>query len=238
MNEANRIALTLVVTNEDLDRGEVEVRGDEYRHLFRARRSAVGDAVRLTDGRGRSLCGQVVAVDDALARVAGDGAIVEIAEPGTTLIVPVLKRQRTAWMVEKVSELGVGKIQFYSGPRAPRTLTPSALERLHRIAVAAVAQSHGSWLPRISGPQSLTAIAGAVPADHARYVGDVRGASGPNAGVEAAWAIGPEGGWTADEAQLLSNNGFVPVRLAGTTLRAETAAIVAAAHSACCAPID
>ena len=42
-------------------------------------------------------------------------------------------------------------------------------------------------------------------------------------------AIGPEGGWTADEQGMLSAAGLTPVGLTRTILRVETAAVAAAA---------
>jgi 16S rRNA (uracil1498-N3)-methyltransferase len=42
-------------------------------------------------------------------------------------------------------------------------------------------------------------------------------------------AIGPEGGWTADELQWFDDSGWTAASLGDTILRAETAAIVATA---------
>ena len=44
-----------------------------------------------------------------------------------------------------------------------------------------------------------------------------------------ALAIGPEGGWTADELQLFETAGWIAASLGETILRAETAAIAALA---------
>ena len=44
-----------------------------------------------------------------------------------------------------------------------------------------------------------------------------------------ALALGPEGGWTQDEAGLFTQSGWVAASLGGTVLRAETAAIAAVA---------
>jgi 16S rRNA (uracil1498-N3)-methyltransferase len=46
---------------------------------------------------------------------------------------------------------------------------------------------------------------------------------------EVLLAIGPEGGWTEDELELLQKNGWLSVSLGPTILRAETAAIAATA---------
>jgi 16S rRNA (uracil1498-N3)-methyltransferase len=46
---------------------------------------------------------------------------------------------------------------------------------------------------------------------------------------EVLLAIGPEGGWTEDEMELLQKNGWLSASLGPTILRAETAAIAATA---------
>ena len=46
---------------------------------------------------------------------------------------------------------------------------------------------------------------------------------------EALLAVGPEGGWTEDELEIFQKQGWLSVSLGPTILRAETAAIAAAA---------
>src|SRR6202035_4554314 len=46
---------------------ELRVEGDAYRHLFRARRLAVGERLRVVDGRGRARWGDVARVARAAA---------------------------------------------------------------------------------------------------------------------------------------------------------------------------
>jgi 16S rRNA (uracil1498-N3)-methyltransferase len=51
----------------------------------------------------------------------------------------------------------------------------------------------------------------------------------PAARAGVTLAIGPEGGWTAEELKLLSDSGWTAVSLGPTILRAETAVIAACA---------
>ncbi|HEX3940799.1 MAG TPA: RsmE family RNA methyltransferase, partial [Acidobacteriaceae bacterium] len=53
------------------------------------------------------------------------------------------------------------------------------------------------------------------------------GAGGQNLGIEMA--VGPEGGWTAEEESLFAAEGWKPVSLGPRILRAETAAVAATA---------
>ncbi|HMB53866.1 MAG TPA: RNA methyltransferase PUA domain-containing protein, partial [Thermoanaerobaculia bacterium] len=60
---------SLLVPGETLAGDGWAVEGDAYRHLFRARRLAVGDPVRLADGAGSARWAEVVAVDKKSARL-------------------------------------------------------------------------------------------------------------------------------------------------------------------------
>ena len=110
---------------------ELRVEGEPYKHLFRARRLAVGDRLRVVDGRGRARWAEVARVDRAAASLAlGEPAPVN--EPGVRLelLVPTLRPERASWMVEKVTELGVRAIRFLHTERAPRHFGEGTLDRL------------------------------------------------------------------------------------------------------------
>ncbi|MGH9465037.1 MAG: RNA methyltransferase PUA domain-containing protein, partial [Thermoanaerobaculia bacterium] len=59
MTSSGEAVATLLVDREALDGERCEVRGAAYRHLFRARRLAAGEAVRVVDGTGRARSGRV-----------------------------------------------------------------------------------------------------------------------------------------------------------------------------------
>lgn len=230
---------TVLVSTAEIEAGEVRVEGERYRHLFRARRASRDSEFRLTDGDGRVCEARLAEVDSTSARLVADGPPIEVERPPWVgLIVPVLKRQHTSWMVEKATELGVSEIRFYSGPRAPRAFADGSQARLERVTQAALIQSHGAWLPRLHAPRPLAEVVTEVPEAAARYVAARRDPRLERATVPAVWAIGAEGGWDDEEAGLLRQAGFRGVGLADGVLRSETAAVAAAVLARGCVRPD
>jgi 16S rRNA (uracil1498-N3)-methyltransferase len=165
----------------------------------------------------------------------------------------VLARERMFWVVQKATELGVhGIVPVFTA----RSLGPHDLERekAHRWPAAilrAVKQCRRGTIPVLS-PAVPLADALALPAwgradlrwsmqERAIHRGGAEDAEEErgggrsltvNARVDspkmgsAALAVGPEGGWAGEEAELLAAAGAIPITLGGRILRAETAALV------------
>ena len=230
---------TILVTSGELRSQEVILEGRRYRHLFRARRASTDIQLRLTDGAGHVCAAQIAEIGPKSARIATRGEIDRVARSTWVgLIVPVLKPQRTAWMVEKCTELEVAEIRFYSGARAPRKLTSKTIQRLQRVASSALVQSHGSWLPQILPPRPLSEVLDSVPGDVARYVCDGNALQPRRLQASALWAIGAEGGWTEQEAQGFTDAGFEPVGFGKGVLRSETCAVAAVVCSKVCGNVN
>ncbi len=253
--------ITLLLDPEQLEGDRVEIAGDDYRHLFRARRLAVGERLRVVDGRGQARWAEVDQVERRSASLALAGSA-PAHEPvyQLHLLVAALRAERASWLVEKATELGARSIRFISTQRTPRKYGAASLERWRRVAAAAVAQCHRSWLPEISGVDDREAWAswlrrrpkdcdryylhtatGAIGAASATGAASAAGATGAASatGDSVRWAarhgegvvlIGPEGGWADDEATELENLGFQAISLGPRILRVETAAVVAAAR--------
>ena len=130
----------------------LEITGDAYRHLFRARRLARGARLRVVDGAGGARWGEVVEIDRRRAAIRLD-------EPAPNhesalhleLLVGALKPERASWLVEKATELGVAAIRFLATERTPRNYGDAQLDRWRRVAASAVEQSHRAALPQITG---------------------------------------------------------------------------------------
>ncbi|MCZ6508586.1 MAG: RsmE family RNA methyltransferase [Acidobacteria bacterium] len=212
---------------------EAEVSGDQYRHLFRAKRLAVGELLRAVDGRGRAREARVGSVGPAAAVVElGAEAPSNEAARRLTLIVAVLRPERASWLVEKATELGAHRFVWLRTGRAPRHFGPSVLERHRRVAVAAMQQSGRSWLPDVDGPHDWQALPGLLEGFEARRVLDPAGrrlTAMPDEAERVAVVVGPEGGWGEAERRELEKLGCEPRSLGPRILRVETAAIAGAA---------
>ncbi len=225
---------TLLLAPDRFHDDSVIVEGDSFRHLFRARRLGPDDTLRVVDGRGAARWATVASVDRRRAVLELGGAA-PANEPSRRLelFVAPPRSARAAWMVEKLTEVGVWAIRLWATERAPRRYGAGTLERLGRVAAAAVEQCERSRLPEISVHPweeglELVAVLGE------RWL--LTPGAPPPAGAPAAEGdatlsllIGPEGGWTATELGVLEQLPCRAVGLGPTTLRVETAALVAAA---------
>jgi 16S rRNA (uracil1498-N3)-methyltransferase len=203
---------------------------EELRHV-RALRLRQGERIALTNG-----CGVLVeAVFEGYDRRQQRAHFRIIAPlPGTEPSVPIglvlsllHERERLEFAVEKAVELGVRDIVLvvtrYTQLRSVR------LERLQAKVVAAVKQAHRAWLPRLRGPMELHECCRIVfPEYPQRIVADVSGdLATPLSLAPVLVAVGPEGGWSPEELELLQQHGAVIWTLGPQRLRSETAAVVA-----------
>jgi len=212
----------------------------EARHASGALRLRAGAAVELFDGVGGSATGKITEIgrDRAIVSVEcvdrsamREGVIVHLgfSEP---------KGRRLDWLVEKASELGAASLRsvcFERSIRGSAVLTGSRRAHWLGHCVAAAKQSGLNFLPSIEDPTGLGGLAeeaagSLVVLGQGSHEGrgglSVREAlSQRRGGQEIYVVVGPEGGLTESELSAATDAGFLPVRLGGSTLRIETAAI-------------
>jgi 16S rRNA (uracil1498-N3)-methyltransferase len=225
--------ITLLIDPAGFDLPSTRVEGEPYQHLFRARRVAAGERMRVVDGRGRARWGTVERVDRTSATVVlGEPAPDREPALRLELIVPTCRPERASWLVEKGTELGVFAFRVANMARAPRELGTITFDRLRRVAAAAVEQCHRSRLPEITGPHAWSEVVG-LAGPESRWFLDTEAAGDPafdaGAAHSGALLIGPEGGLDPAERRELLTAGWRPVGLGERTLRLETAAVVGAA---------
>ena len=142
-------------------------------------------------------------------------------------------RDRFTWLVEKAAELGVTDVVPLETQRTVNVATrvrDAHVEKLARRSREAIKQSGAFWTPRVLPPVLFETFVDA-PRSGERWLLDATGRAPTGLGTSTAVTalVGPEGGFTDDEAAQARAAGYQPVRVGPHTLRFETAAVSAAA---------
>jgi 16S rRNA (uracil1498-N3)-methyltransferase len=203
-------------------------------YLLTVMRSREGDEAVLFNGRDGEWRAVIDAVDRRRCRLAIQEQLrPQAEEPGPALLFAPLKRVRQEFLIEKATELGVGRLE-------PIFTRRSVVDRVNRsrvlsIAIEAAEQCGRLTIPEIDQPISLEERLETWPEDRLLLFADESGGGEPlidtlRARGRGDLLIGPEGGFTAEElAELRSFDQVVAISLGPRILRAETAALAALA---------
>jgi 16S rRNA (uracil1498-N3)-methyltransferase len=225
------------------DEATASLTGDQASHLIRVLRAQAGmefDIVagdRVWHGVIAGISGDSVRFN-LIAEVEADLAL------PLMLLLSIFKFDRMEWAIEKATELGVERIVPVIARRSDKHLAQSAqnrVERWRRIAREAAQQSRRSDLPVIEDAIALKTAARREGEAVRLLLAEQERTRTLRRAVEEALAaagddlpairvaVGPEGGWVAEEEALFDSEGWKPVSLGPRILRAETAAITAMA---------
>jgi 16S rRNA (uracil1498-N3)-methyltransferase len=207
----------------------ITITADEAHHL-EVRRVQAGEPVRVLDGAGGRAEGRLLPDQGGLAVQLGQ--VQQEARPvPMVLAVGAGDRDRFALLIEQAAQLGATAVLPLETERSASVagrLKGAHLERLRRRAREAIKQCDTAWAPVVAEPVPLDTFLSQPPAG-ARWLAE-RDAGPPHTLGPAeplVVAIGPEGGFTAEERDRLVSAGFVAVRLGPHLLRFETAALAA-----------
>lgn len=201
-------------------------------YLAQVMRRQPGDVVRVFDGTSGEWAARVIRV----GKKAVDLSIEAQSAPQEPvadlwLCAAPLKRGRIDWLAEKACELGVAKlVPVLTARTVVDRLNP---DRLRAHMVEAAEQCGRTAVPTLAEPIKLAALLKAWPADRSLIFADEKGGAPMAKAIAgqtapAAILIGPEGGFTAQEAEMIrSLPGALAVSLGPRILRADTAAAVA-----------
>ena len=196
-------------------------------YLGHVMRRAPGEDVALFNGRDGEWAARII----QLRRDRGACEIErrlrpQTPEPDAWLLFAPVKRDATELIVEKATELGVSEIRPITTARTNQR--PLNLERLDAIAIEAAEQCERLTVPRIIGAVPLFEALLDWPGER-RLIAAMERQDAPLIGPAtdpAALLVGPEGGFTPAELDVLHRTPFiVPASLGPRILRAETAAI-------------
>lgn len=208
---------------------------DEAVHAVRVLRLTPGEEIYLMDGKGtfysavideasKKRCTYHITDTSPQPRLWGGHLHLAMA--------PTKNIDRTEWFAEKATEIGFDELTFLDCQFSERRMIKD--ERIEKILVSAMKQSHKPTLPRlnpmtpfdtfinnyITCPKYIChCYSDELPLLRQQLDGQTTG--------DALVLIGPEGDFSIDEVKRAEAAGFVSVSLGKSRLRTETAALVA-----------
>ncbi len=204
------------------------VLGEDAAHHARVRRLNIGAPVTVRDGGGTTASGTLVRMAKQHLELEIESPRCPSPLPPVHLLVPVADKERMLLLAEKATELGVTTwrpvLWRRSRSVAGRGEGPMFAQKVEARMIGALLQSEGAWLPQRFMESNAERAIAALPVEGTRLLLDPEG--DPMVGPMVL-AVGPEGGFEADEVERLVEAGFRRVAIAGGILRMETAAIVA-----------
>lgn len=211
-------------TEQRVDFGE-----SEFKHAIRTLRYNEGDIIEISNGRGYLCEAEITAIQKNAFSATIKTVHYSARSKKLRLVVGILHNtERMEWLVEKATELGVAELIFVTTERSEKRKVNT--ERLLKIAIGALKQSHGAWLPEIQ-VQNNFAHTIATLTEGEKYIAycDAEQQVLPlNMAAECTFLIGPEGDFSEREISAALTLGFRPCLLGSNILRTETAAIAVA----------
>ena len=169
----------------EAERGEAGFRvglsREESLHAAKVLRLAVGDEVRLFDGKGFFYDGEIASVvrNEVQARIASRAASNVDPRTRLVLLVALLKGRKADFLIQKAVELGVGEIVFFQARRSVSQARAtdadgdeegSGRDRWEKIVVSACKQCGRATLMPVRELPDLNAALRALPHTPIRYV--------------------------------------------------------------------
>ena len=222
-----------------------ELPEEEAQHAVRVLRMEMGDEMMLMDGEGifyRAIVTEATK-KRCLYRIEETLPQERQWQPHLHLaMAPTKNMDRTEWLAEKATEIGFDELTFLRCRWSERTVIKT--ERVEKILVSAMKQSHKAWKPILNEMADFKAFLQEIKERENRngkvmqkfichcYEEEGLGEKvalkdALKSGEDVLVMVGPEGDFSIDEVKMAEANGFQSVSLGKSRLRTETAALVA-----------
>ncbi|MFC4305566.1 16S rRNA (uracil(1498)-N(3))-methyltransferase [Cohnella boryungensis] len=242
------------VPEAQMDEHAVTLLGDDARHAAAVMRSRPGDRLIACNGLGRDVIAKIVSVDKDNVQAEIEEELTSTAEMGWRVAVAqsLPKGDKLETVIQKGTEAGAASFLPFLSRRTvvqyDERKEAKRIDRWRKIAKEASEQSHRSVVPVIHAVSSWKALLGAF----AKYdlvlfcyeeegrrgkglretLADFKSGRTPlatDANPAILLIVGPEGGFTAEEAEAAIAAGAKTIGLGPRILRTETAALYALA---------
>ncbi|MEY3254296.1 MAG: hypothetical protein RJA01_302 [Actinomycetota bacterium] len=216
--------------------GSLEIDGDEAKHAISALRIKSGELVSITDGKGGRAEAQVVSV-------ARKSFVIEIknyhleqhSAVKLTVVQALTKGDRARETIELLTEAGVDQIIPWNAQRCIGQWKDDALEKWRVWSREATKQSRRSWIPQVSNIHSTSDLVGVLSNFDLSLIFHESGekklsqALQDKSPTSVLIVIGPEGGISESEGQLLKAAGATEVTMGKPVFRSAHAGAAALA---------
>jgi len=205
---------------------------EESRHCIKVLRHKKGDKITIVNGLGKYFFSEILNPDSKKCLF----KVLEIKqEPPRNykihiVVSPVKNIDRIAWMIEKLTEIGVDEISFIECENSERKIIKT--DRLKNVAIAAMKQSRRASLPVINDIVKFSEIL-KLNFNSNKFIAYCKSDLKSNIhslyekGTDVVVIIGPEGDFSEKEIEYAKTKNFVEISLGNSVLRTETAAIFA-----------
>lgn len=219
---------------------EGELPQEEATHALRVLRIKAGDEINLMDGKGTFFRAEVtVATSKRCLYEIKEAETQERAWHGHVhlAIAPTKMMDRIEWMAEKATEIGFDELSFLNAKFSERKQLRT--DRVDKIVVSAVKQSHKAWKPVVNEMVSFKEFI-ETPRKGRKFIchcyeevekkdlfAELQKPYGDDPDVTVL--VGPEGDFSIDEVKMALAKGYESVSLGTSRLRTETAGLMAVA---------
>lgn len=206
---------------------------EEAAHALRVLRMKEGDSIMCTDGQGMLYeCTIAMASKrDCIVSIDNEQAWNKTWRSGIHLAVaPTKNMDRMEWLAEKATEIGIDSLTFIHAANSERTVVKE--ERVDKILVSAMKQSHKACKPELHGMTRMAQLLAASFTGQ-KFIAHCYEGTKPHlmdvcSPTEPTLVlIGPEGDFSIEEVETALAAGFTPISLGESRLRTETAALAA-----------
>ena len=223
------------VDKENINDSKVIITGDDIKHIVKVLRKGVGDILKVSDGQGLEYEVKISHLEKE--KVYADiiqKSQVEIQALEVTLYQALPKSDKMDSIIQKCTELGIAKIAPYVSEHTIVTVdkgkSDKKVERWRKVALEACKQSGRSIVPEIANVHTFDNVLNEMRGYDLNIFAYEKGNYSikkllkENAeSKRISVVVGPEGGFSEEEARKIIGNGAKAVGLGPRILRTETA---------------
>ena len=202
---------------------------EESRHCISVLRHQVGDKIHIVDGKGSKVLCEIIIAHPKKTQLCFKEKIETNQKPSNLHIAisPTKSNDRFEWFLEKVCEIGVGKITPLICQRTERSKVN--LDRWNKIIQSSCKQAQVLYFPLLEDALKFEKFLNNCSEN--TFVASIEAKSKVSDFTKtenATIIIGPEGDFSNEEFKMIRQLGLKEVSLSENVLRVETAGLVAA----------